>query len=743
MHLYAGKTPEHGFSTTTNAEQKRKKRASQAAARAQQEQRDAKIQAHLNLLKPIAEAWTAAFDAQATITAATGLATLSEPHATLAALLESTKPQYDIDSRQQIDKFHPLAVHLCDNPQLLASLAQIAADPFKVNFEALPGVERVSHETEDSQMGTPGRIKVYFRVLKATVADHRARFEKYLSAYPAALVRVLPFLAATTNMDPTAEIQIIYSGITEATTSEGRGDEDEKGSWTHFTNFCKVNRLGAQDFTYFELALAGPAWQLENDSVHELRAHELASAVEELAIATLGPARLNSAPGGLTSNWRPGAAIVSLLDKVNETLAQVTSNLEPFLPSKQRKSRVDATTSLEDVRRHDFKKIDRHVDDCAETWNTPSLKSGAKLTPMAVDEIKKNAKGLEYAVDGYPVSVRTLKDVTRAEFKVEETGSTFLGPLAGHGPRIHRETLEFVRSHVQDSSHSIDCDRVRSANETDACASDDHASVRQLGASSVDFWVILVHKLVILAIIFWMRFVCCVVAAPVLVVTSAKLAALVHLGLIDTLVPWQNLAGLAGDVLRRCIRHFDSGSLISSDHCKGEVNWHDLPLDGFLSFIGATVVFRFVFQWRLVIYQLHFGAVKYDPLLAGLYRRLLCLSETMIRVAQVLGAALKPEFDKDSREALQRAIEHICTESGLEDELVATRGRAIELNNALQSLRLVGARDSQLDADADQLVETYGMTKKDALEEVRARRFERESAQMSSIIQRSVTATET
>lgn len=97
---------------------------------------------------------------------------------------------------------------------------------------------------------------------------------------------------------------------------------------------------------------------------------------------------------------------------------------------------------------------------------------------------------------------------------VEETGSTFYGLLAGHGPHAQRQILTFV-SDLDSKYLSADRPSAGSIEE-----------ITMLVGSFVDLWIILRHKEVIIAILFWIRQVAFNLRSPTVIVTSAKMATL-------------------------------------------------------------------------------------------------------------------------------------------------------------------------------------------------------------------------
>ncbi|KAK4050807.1 hypothetical protein OIV83_003229 [Microbotryomycetes sp. JL201] len=687
----------HNYSATVDAQQKRQKRAAVDKLQDRAERRDKKIKTSLTVLQSFADARLAANAEQA------GLACRVEADSTkeswqsldgpalLKAILYIVTPAFELDSRRMITSSHPLGAYISSNVDVARTLFRLSLDPLCVDLASLPALKRSTIGSEVLDDSTP--IQFYLRVLKATVAQHQAWSTTYTQSYPAGIIHEKSFLAATSGMTCDAICHRIYAGVSSKKGGEGRAAEDEGKCQAHLLNFVKSNSLTVASFEFYELDLTGDEWVLGGDTILRLRAHPMASALEELLIAVLGASQLNSHPGGLISNYKPDQTLIDVLDAVNKDLAAVVASPDDYAPSRTRRSRLSPTTTLDDIRQSDTRRIEKHADDCVCMWNSPTIRSGPTLSRTAIHEVKTGASGLEYAPDGYPVSLRCLKDVTRAEFDVEETGSTFFGSLAGHGPRLHLETLAFVRDGIRAPLAAV--------------ASSDSNQVAKTGAAFFDFWIVLVHKEVVIAIILWIRMILFVVECPVLIITSSKLAALIQGNLVNTLVPWPALQ----HVLQPCFSDYDSTRLLNCQDSTDNVNWHDLPIDGYLAFVGT-----------------------YDPLTAPVYRRLLCLVEAKIRVAQVLGAVLRPAFDQESLQALSRAIDHVCIESGLEAELFATRSQARDINFALGSVRSIAVRDRQLEADVKALMAS-GLGTKEAKDAARARQSAKDSVQMSSITQ--------
>lgn len=101
-------------------------------------------------------------------------------------------------------------------------------------------------------------------------------------------------------------------------------------------------------------------------------------------------------------------------------------------------------TDLATLRSHNKARLERHFIDAARLCARPDVEGG-KLTPTALSETIDHASAFDHADDGHIVCIRAAKDVLKAEFDVDRTGSTFYGPLTGHGPRVHRDTLNLVR----------------------------------------------------------------------------------------------------------------------------------------------------------------------------------------------------------------------------------------------------------------------------------------------------------
>ncbi|KAK4046953.1 hypothetical protein OIV83_005744 [Microbotryomycetes sp. JL201] len=716
------------YANDHDAKRKRSIRRTEIAKQNRALLRQSTIARHTETLQDFAQEWQAVMKRQAELASSEELASLTDGKARLRWLLRALAPQYELDSREEVSVHHPLAAYLISRAQVLEALCHLAAKPLTADLISLPGIMKTEapHSLRwDQAIDRSGRIHVYLRVLKASVAQHRQWSRNYTDAYPTAYIREAPFLAATADLGPDDVCQRMYAGLSVKTDGAGRAMQDEGTSGAHVCNFISANGLSTTDFTYYELVLEGKEWRLEPDTVHELRANALASSLEDLAIAVLGPARLNSHPGGLVSNLKADKSLIDVLSNVNDALAAAAAE-PPYRPDQTRRSRVTAAVTLNDIRREDRKLIERHVDDCARAWISAVIDSGPKLSRTAIEEIKTNASGIEYSHDGYPLSVRCLKDVTRAEFMVESTGSTFFGRLAGHGPRLFVDTLKLVHRHVVAPAASVD-----------------HGlgDVASFGASFMNFWIILRHKKVILAIILWLRYISCVMIAPVLIVTSAKLAALVYNGFIHSKVPWSEL--MQAGVLTSCLDKFDSALLIASEWCHGDVvwddlplEWDDLPLDNYLGLVGSVLVINIrPGDWRLVVFQLDFGAVKYDPLLAPIYRRLLSLVEAKVRVAQCLGGLLRPALDQDSLKALPDAIAQVCHDSGLERQLSETRERARTLNLALSSLRKTAAHDRQLISKANSLISAGALSWTDAERAASQTLFKEHSLRASAAVQ--------
>ena len=89
------------------------------------------------------------------------------------------------------------------------------------------------------------------------------------------------------------------------------------------------------------------------------------------------------------------------------------------------------------------------------TLRTPSsfwhvlISTRAELGDEALDKAVLYASTFHLEPDGCHNAARSLQDITRAEFNVADTGSTFYNALAGHGPHAHRVTLTFVHNSGQ------------------------------------------------------------------------------------------------------------------------------------------------------------------------------------------------------------------------------------------------------------------------------------------------------
>ncbi|KAK4048314.1 hypothetical protein OIV83_004835 [Microbotryomycetes sp. JL201] len=463
------------YSNTSDAERKRFGRSTEIAAQKRAEQLAVAKQRKRSSGRTEIAAQKRAEQRQAVI--ATHTATLKDLVQEWQAVMGRQTELASSEDREQLQIHHPLAAYLISHAQLLEALCQLTAKPLSADLTSLPGITKTEAPYSlswDREIDRSGRIHVYLRVLKASVAQHLQWSRDYTDAYPAGFMREAPLLAATADLGPEEACQRVYAGLSSKKGGEGRASDDEGKSQAHLVNFVKLNSLTVASFESYELDLPGNEWTLANDTVYELRAHPMASSLEELVIAALGASRLNSHPGGLVSNYQPEQTLIDVLDAVNKALAAVVASPDEYAPSRTRPTRLSPTTTLDDVRTSELQRIEHHVDDCVRVWNSPTIKSGPSLSQTAIQDVKKGASGLEYSDDEYALSVRCLQDVTRAEFMVESTGSTFFGRLAGHGLRLFVDALKVVRRH----------------NDAPAVP----GNVESLGETFMNFWIILRHK---------------------------------------------------------------------------------------------------------------------------------------------------------------------------------------------------------------------------------------------------------
>lgn len=66
--------------------------------------------------------------------------------------------------------------------------------------------------------------------------------------------------------------------------------------------------------------------------------------------------------------------------------------------------------------------------------------------PKACEKAILYASAFGMTADGWHTNMRLLKDVTKLELNVAETGSTCFNPLANHGPHAQQEILAFTKN---------------------------------------------------------------------------------------------------------------------------------------------------------------------------------------------------------------------------------------------------------------------------------------------------------
>lgn len=282
---------------------------------------------------------------------------------------------------------------------------------------------------------------------------------------------------------------------------------------------------------------------------------------------------------------------------------------------------LPAKKELEDLHKEDLKRSSAHFNDSQAVWAredvVSGLGAGKGISDAALAETKRIAGVFRYTADGYHKGARLLKDITEAEADTEATGSTYYGPLAGHGPVAQRQMLTFA-CHLPNKFLNADRPEAGSTKE-----------IANLCGLFIDIWIILVHCEVIIAIVLWICWITSVSTSPTFVVTSPKLANILLCGLpTTTLHPTAS-----SDELHRFFLAFDSTVLNNICDKNDRPSWHRLPLPGYLSIASTLLVVPFptanptIQTWRLALLQVDIGILKYDPTHEVLLRELIAAIE--------------------------------------------------------------------------------------------------------------------
>ncbi|ORY39734.1 hypothetical protein BCR35DRAFT_336534 [Leucosporidium creatinivorum] len=454
-----------------------------------------------------------------------------------------------------------------------------------------------------------------------------------------------------------------YTGTLRSLTGAERNAEDGEGDGHHrFSNYLTANNIDAMtSFNTFEFWLTDQIWEVGGSGrSHEFMAHQPAREFESLFIPCISVGCLNSPQGGLTPTRTPSPRLINM-----------RTSIETFLlPSKLDENLASLITASDDIKMRTLasqvvallhgglvaKLI--HYDNLQAVWARSDVESGVGegkgINDAVLVEAKKIAGAFCYARDGHHHGARLLKDVTEAEADTAATGSTYFGPLAGHGPVAQRQLLTFT--------HNLPA-KYLNASRQDA---DTVGEIALLHGLFVDIRIILVHVEVVIAILLWIRWITSISTSPTLIVTSSKLANLLL----------QNLTASSLDPtatpldLQSFFGNLDSTSL-ERIRSNSNPSWHRLPLPDCVGVCSTTVVVAFPTAtpdqptWRLALLQLDVGILKYDPIHELPLCELLALIELKGRLMEELAAHLCPATKEESLTAFRRVVEEVSETCGL------------------------------------------------------------------------------
>ncbi|KAM0786966.1 hypothetical protein ACM66B_002384 [Microbotryomycetes sp. NB124-2] len=299
---------------------------------------------------------------------------------------------FDVDERRPIDSDGPLCQFLRDNPAIVDDLLRVATDPMHVDLDLLEAFAPIVKTPEGTKYKEP-HVRIYMRVLRGEVAQHKLWATKFVDGFPTALVRDKAWLGQLELMNDKDVVVRIYGGL-----------------------------------EFVQLRLRGKEWETATLSAHHSRAHPLASSLEELVIACHGAGRLNSAPGGLVHSWRPPLEVVDALRLAVTALDNFGVSKYPV--SARRQSRLSIGSSVKEIdalRQSDTRRVKTHFEDAIAIWQHDEVDGGA-FSDALCEETVKIAASLVYAPDGYHSAIRSLHEITKSDF-------TTRGPWPFNSPK--------------------------------------------------------------------------------------------------------------------------------------------------------------------------------------------------------------------------------------------------------------------------------------------------------------------
>ena len=303
--------------------------------------------------------------------------------------------------------------------------------------------------------------------------------------------------------------------------------------------------------------------------------------------------------------------------------------------------------------------------------------------------------------------IHALKDITREDFNYKSTAIAFHEKRSGSGPSGEKKIQALVRGI---SSEHFEVSPLDPTKPEEKIFSHDGTLLppypspysktsriicREFGAY-LDFWVlILVHKDIWIAMIFWLRHLW-IVGNPVIVLSSAKMTQLfVFTNYLDL---YQNNIQTESSVFTSFFNDCHS-----TDIDIGLVDkWKDLPIEDFILIWCGRIVVKQLFPgpqgFRIALIQLHCGITKYDPEIEPLLQllRLLIALKSLLLAHEL---SISPVSNSESAMIdLRSRTERISKDIGLEDVIEFTRKDLGDKMKMTRSTRALAGMERRLEA---------------------------------------------
>ncbi|GAA5910233.1 uncharacterized protein JCM6883_001121 [Sporobolomyces salmoneus] len=537
---------------------------------------------------------------------------------------------------------------------------------------------------------------VYLREVVMTVEEAKRCFDRFGKERPAESPWVILMLDQLDDLLDEEIISIKYFGQSGFLTAAGRAAGDKKSdSQVRFSSFLKINDL-YRNLRFYSLKLPSrPLTVTTPRRVVELAFREMRALqdCEVLCISMIGYTRGNSALGGFNPSFLPSPLLVDLRDHVDRYLESqhdlAKENSLPSLPDFTRRQPRSPLATERQSRKKQIRRWEDEVRKEAEDVYYQQLEFWSEFDPNFVrpnehaeSDIILNSSSIKLSPDGYPRSIANYKDITEeALHSTEIEDIRFYNSRSGQAAATLREFSAFLHN---DPSILVP------PTDPDAQYIRDHFS------PFIDLWAISRdHTPIIAAIIVMLRYYLRV-KSPFLKIYSAKLAGIFLVFGVNRI--FRSTATRAdldlfieGDntVVKRLFNlDLDTGTW--SDQAITDFMREDVGRITVIPLLPEIPAFADLDHYRLCLFMIHPGALKYDPIFEAELSLMMAFTELKAKVIEETCVLRAPKSDEPSLVAIRQLVEEVSVQVGITEALNRSIDGYLEGASAVKGIRRQG-----------------------------------------------------